>query len=560
MGIYEIVTGITKESLSNYEKSVIPVRIQRLQELKPKQIENALRGFAQGCAKEDIEVFCDTGLFVNGKNGFLFSKEGIYGSDFNYLKKRNPVPLPIRYDDLSSVSISDTSDSRLCLYYKDGHTEEIYSSIFTGFLVTALKQILSYKNASDNPQKILEKVSKEDIATKPANIKIEKPKYSYQDALNLLNERLQNIEKYNHSEKSLAKIHYLYQAAKENNPAAMEFLAQCYAWGASIPQNYDKAIYWIEKGMKIAPEHLSTTAEQIKKEKALLCNNPYIPELGKIIYIDDKAHLVLSRQFITDRSLERDWEAFDRDWVEMFLRELDTGKPAILSVGWNPKDEKKVFISSYFSDLEPYGYRFEFSEQRHISGKYTDCLYDDYGCYLRDFSVELQGVDANIIYENLDCELRICSYEGNNTFRDLLNDKLYHIPISEIISNYEGDDIFESDEEDEFIHIPKSNKIVDLKALKPGAITEICLWQNKAYFAALMDCHTLDNLSDDNAVHLDWDSELVDIFIEQKSAEHKLAEFSFFDINASWVYPHNSSLYPYLYKAYSPLGCIIVKS
>ena len=551
MGIYEIVTGITKESLSNYEKSIIPVRIQRLHQLKPKQIDNALRGFTQGCAKEDIEVFCDTGLFVNGKNGFLFSKEGIYGSDFNYLKKRNPVPLPIRYDDLSSVSISDTSDSRLCLYYKDGHTADIYSSIFTGFLVTALKRILSSKNTSDTPQKVLEKVSKKDINTKTANIKTGKPKYSYQNALNRLNERLQNIEKYSHSEKSVAKVHYLYQAAKENNPAAMEALAQCYAWGTNIPQNYDKAIYWIEKGMEIAPEHLSTTAEQIKKEKALLCNNPYIPELGKIIYIDNKAHLVLSRKFITDRSPERNWEEFDRDWVEMFVRELDTGKPGILAIGWNPQDTKKVFVSSYFSDYDPYEYEFPFSEQRIISDKYTDSLYDDYGCYSLDFSVELQYVEENVIYQNLDCELRICNYEGDNTFRDLLNDKVYNIPISKIFSHYEDNDIFEIDEDDEPIYIPRFKKIGDLKALKPGAIAEVCLWQNQAYFAALMDCYPLDNLSNDTAVHLDRNSELVDIFIEQKSAEYKLAQVSFFDTNSSWVYPH---------ETYSPLGCIIVKS
>lgn len=105
--------------------------------------------------------------------------------------------------------------------------------------------------------------------------------------------------------------------------------------------------------MKIAPEHLSSTAEQIQKEKALLCNNPYIPELGKIIYISDKAHLVLSREFITDKSPEWDWDELDpdRDWVEMFVRELDTGKPGILTVGWDSQDEKKVFISSYFFRL-----------------------------------------------------------------------------------------------------------------------------------------------------------------------------------------------------------------
>lgn len=148
--------------------------------------------------------------------------------------------------------------------------------------------------------------------------------------------------------------------------------------------------------------------------------------------------------------------------------------------------------------------------------------------------------------------------KGDDTFRDLLNDKVYHISVSEIISQYEGEDIFGSVEDELLIYIPRTEKIGDLLELEPGSVAEICLWQNQAYFAALMDCHTLDNLSDDNAVHLDRDSELVDIFIEKKSAEHKLAEVSFFDDLASWVYPHDSWLYPY--KPYSPLGCIIVKS
>ena len=167
-----------------------------------------------------------------------------------------------------------------------------------------------------------------------------------------------------------------------------------------------------------------------------------------------------------------------------------------------------------------------------------------------ELGLELQSVEENTIYQNLDCELRICNYEGDDTFRDLLNNKVYHIPISEIISQYAEEDIFGSVEDELLIHIPRTEKIGDLLELKPGSIAEVCLWQNQAYFAALMDCYPLDNLSNDTAVHLDRNSELIDIFIEQKSAEYKLAQVSFFNHTASWVYPH---------KTYSPLGCIIVK-
>ena len=63
--------------------------------MKTKQIENALRGFAAGCAEEDIEAYCNTGAFSNGKKGFLFSKKGLYGSMFDHLRKKNPIPQPI---------------------------------------------------------------------------------------------------------------------------------------------------------------------------------------------------------------------------------------------------------------------------------------------------------------------------------------------------------------------------------------------------------------------------------------------------------------------------------
>lgn len=470
MEIYEIVYGITKESLSHFKQQAIPVRRQRLQELKPKQIENALLGFAQGCSKYDIEIFCDTSLLVNGKDGLLFSKEGIYSSKFNSFRKRNPIPQPIRYDDLSSVSVDGSHASYLCLCYKDGHTEKVYGSIYTGFLVTALQQILLHRNKPDNSQKVSE-----------------------------------------------------------------------------------KAISCIEKEIEISPKHLPKIEDQIKKRKtepSFIYNNPYIPELGKIIYIQNKTHLVLSRELIE----KDDYEDLDRHWVEMFVRELETGKPGILTVGWNPEDTKKTYISSYYSDLDGFASdtKFDLCEHRIISDKYSTNQPTDNDFFkFLDLSLELKFTASNIKYQNSDCKLRLCRYEGADTFHDLLNDKVYSVPIAEIISHYEGYDIYDFDDEDYgTIAIPHSRKIDDLKALKPGSIAEICLWQNQAYFAALMNYTVIDELSDDNKLHIDQNPELIDTCIESESTDSKLIDLSFFDKNSNWIYPEHT---------YSPLGRIIMK-
>lgn len=93
----------------------------------------------------------------------------------------------------------------------------------------------------------------------------------------------------------------------------------------------------------MSPEYLVETAEQIKndaKEEAFIRNNPYIPELGKVIYIRDSAFLVLSRKLVKNVP--------GRRWVEMFVRELETSESGILTVGWNPQDEKLTFVLHIF--------------------------------------------------------------------------------------------------------------------------------------------------------------------------------------------------------------------
>ena len=142
MDIYEIVMSVTEECLKDYKSSTIPNSRNRREEMKRKQIENALNGFATGCAEEEIELFCDFTLLGNGKRGILFTKEGLYSSEFGYSRKKDPIQQPVLYSELEAVSLSEDSDSKFCFHYRDGRTEKAYGSIYTGFLITALNRIL----------------------------------------------------------------------------------------------------------------------------------------------------------------------------------------------------------------------------------------------------------------------------------------------------------------------------------------------------------------------------------------------------------------------------------
>ena len=504
MDIYTKVAEITNESVKDYKNHALPNHMVGRQEMRQKQIENALQGFAAGCAEEEIEAFCDTSVFANGKRGFLFSKKGLYGSIFDHLRRKNPIPQPICYDELSYVSVAEDSADYMCLYYKDGRRESVWGSIYTGFLVIALNLILGTDGnlPTSNTDEMLK------------NDKNDESEYSYETARRCLQEGLDNLEMKN----EFAKVHYYYQAAKEGNPVAMEAMALCYAQGKEVPQSYEKALYWIGKGVKYAPEHLAETAEQIKndaKEEAFIRNNPYIPELGKVIYIRDSAFLVLSRKL--EKSVP------GRRWVEMFVRELETGESGILTVGWNPQDEKLTFVSSYFSGYWSEKEDFEFPEQKVIAERYAGrpiIILEDLESYL-----DLQCTAYNIAYTGSDCELRLCYFQSIDTFQDWKTYELYKIPI------------FESN-------------VTELEELRFEAPVEVCLWQGKAYFAATMERRIIEELFDDEIIFTKWDPELVDVYIEDEGREWELVEFSFFSKYANPLYPKETC---------SPLGMIVGK-
>ena len=54
MDIYTKVAEITNESVKDYKNHALPNHVVGCQEMRQKQIENALQGFAAGCAKEGL--------------------------------------------------------------------------------------------------------------------------------------------------------------------------------------------------------------------------------------------------------------------------------------------------------------------------------------------------------------------------------------------------------------------------------------------------------------------------------------------------------------------------
>lgn len=205
------------------------------------------------------------------------------------------------------------------------------------------------------------------------------------------------------------------------------------------------------------------------------------------------------------------------------MRELETSESGILTVGWNPQDEKLTFVSSYFSGYWPEKEDFEFPEQKVIAERYADRQIkgpDHAECYL-----DLQCTAYNIAYTGSDCELRLCYFESIDTFQDWKTYELYKIPIF-------------------------GSNVTELDELRSEAPVEVCLWQGKAYFAATMERRVIEELLDDEIVFTKWDPELVDVFIEDVGRAWELVEFSFFSKYANPLYPEETC---------SPLGMIVGK-
>ncbi len=137
--VEESVLSVQPADVKKYHGKSIPVGPQKLSSMKEKQIVNATGGFAAGCDREEIAVFCDGTLTSNGKKGLLFSLKGFYSAELNMFRKKSPLKLPVCYEELERV---DEKKDEIYFYFKGGQVANGYGSVYSGFIVEALSRIL----------------------------------------------------------------------------------------------------------------------------------------------------------------------------------------------------------------------------------------------------------------------------------------------------------------------------------------------------------------------------------------------------------------------------------
>lgn len=100
-------------------------------QLKPKQIENAIARFAPKVKAKDVVALMDTTLFSSGKDGYLITLTHMYGKSMGN-----------KTIDLNKVNRVTRKDSYLTVYYPDGSSEKHYVSIFDQDLFNFLKMVM----------------------------------------------------------------------------------------------------------------------------------------------------------------------------------------------------------------------------------------------------------------------------------------------------------------------------------------------------------------------------------------------------------------------------------
>lgn len=95
------------------------------EELKPKQIDNAIRAYAKGVTAAEVVALLDETMLSNGKKGYLVTEKGIYSSTM-FNKKCNPLPL----DHIVSVEVEE---SDCIVTYEDGTKRSLFFSIHKEF-------------------------------------------------------------------------------------------------------------------------------------------------------------------------------------------------------------------------------------------------------------------------------------------------------------------------------------------------------------------------------------------------------------------------------------------
>lgn len=105
-------------------------------ELKQSVIENVLKAYGHGCAAEDVVALMDTTLLHSGKDGYLLSKDALYGKGWE-----TPAPL----HGLCGAALCSDKPGCLRLDYQDGTALELSASSYASYLCDVLNALVKYE-------------------------------------------------------------------------------------------------------------------------------------------------------------------------------------------------------------------------------------------------------------------------------------------------------------------------------------------------------------------------------------------------------------------------------
>lgn len=106
------------------------------EELKQSVIENALKAYGHGCAAEDVVALMDTTLLHSGEDGYLLSKDALYGKGWE-----TPAPL----HGLCGAALCSEKPGCLQLNYQDGSALERYAPSYASYLCDVLNALVKYE-------------------------------------------------------------------------------------------------------------------------------------------------------------------------------------------------------------------------------------------------------------------------------------------------------------------------------------------------------------------------------------------------------------------------------
>lgn len=597
MNIYEIGMSVTEECLKDYKSNTIPNSRKRREEMKRKQIENALSGFATGCAEEEIELFCDFTLLGNGKRGILFTKEGLYSSEFGYSGKKDPIQQPVLYSELEAVSLSEDSDSKFCFHYRDGRTEKVYGSIYTGFLITALNRILKAQDdeaevsgaVGENeaePKEILEIETEEIIESVEAETKeepVEIDEYEIEEKTAETGEEKEESAEINETEekKEPVEIH----EAEEKGESAEFHEAEEKEESAEAKESdekvasaisYEQAVEQFNKGLNQLDDHNDfvnvhyfyrmakqgnpVAMEMLATYYAAGRQLPYNPE--KAAYWMDKCMELIPEDQAPEQLLQyAKWikiESAKSDFIRNNPYIPDVGTVIklsdkdllVLSSKLNDSDEERIWVEQMVRELETgdsgiltIGWNPQ--EETYVSSYFSGYLSEE-----KEYEFPEQKIIASKYTDYVN--IGATQFQSHVVLRYTGINEIYPAEDCQLrICSCKGNGSFRDLENDTRYEIPVYEmEEPEVHEIYIGDYAEICIWKGQAYFAATMNLRLILDMYEMVYKEIKWEPELADVAIVQEEFEYDLWDASFFDTTVNDFYPADTC---------SPLGHIVLQ-